>query len=353
MSRHLPLTRPGRPVLRRGRDAVQIGVDPQRAVRVDRLSDDAGTALMHLDGVTGRHELLRLAPEIGPALDELHELGVLDDDPGPAGGLSLVRRERYGPDLAGLALTTSSTREAARRLERRHRATVAVRGNDRAAAHVALGLAAAGVGAVVLEGPDRGTTLADLTPVGPFEPHASWRDEVAEALRRQGARPTAVGGRDRRPALTVVCSAADSDLPWTDPELADDLLGDGVAHLAVAVSGDAARVGPLVLPGRGPCLWCLEHRARDADPAWPAIADQLRLRHPRARAQGGPLAAAAAALAVAQALVVVDTPGGPPPVTASATLELRAPECLPEVRPAQRHPVCGCGWEGGTVTMVG
>jgi hypothetical protein len=153
--------------------------------------------------------------------------------------------------------------------------------------------------------------------------------------------------------VVVLCSAADSDLPWTDPELADDLLGDGLPHLPVAVSGDAARVGPLVLPGLTACLWCLDRRSCDVDAAWPALADQLRLRHSRARGQSGVLAAAASAFAVAQVLQVVDAPDSASPVCADALVEFRAPDCLARVVRVVRHPVCGCGWAEGTVTMVG
>jgi bacteriocin biosynthesis cyclodehydratase domain-containing protein len=48
-----------------------------------------------------------------------------------------------------------------------------------------------------------------------------------------------------------------------------------VPHLPVLFSDTEARLGPLVEPGAGPCLTCLELERVDADPAWPAIASQL------------------------------------------------------------------------------
>ena len=48
-----------------------------------------------------------------------------------------------------------------------------------------------------------------------------------------------------------------------------------IPHLPVVFSDSAARVGPLVEPGLGPCLTCLELAHVDEDPAWPAMACQL------------------------------------------------------------------------------
>ncbi|HET7899843.1 MAG TPA: TOMM precursor leader peptide-binding protein [Candidatus Nanopelagicales bacterium] len=338
MSRHLPRARSGRPLLRRGPDRVQAGLDPRTALVVDGLSAIASAALLRLDGTVGRHDVLAAAPELAPVLAALEVHGVLDDE--GHGTLASWRRERYAADLAALALVTGSTQAAERVLVRRTRSAVVVRGTDRAAAHVAVGLAAAGVGTVALEGPDRAALACDVAPVSPWEPGASWRDQVTETVRRLGAHPVRVGIRP--PALVVVCAAADADLPWTDPELCDDLLADGVVHLPVAVAGAAARVGPMVVPGLTPCLWCLDLRHRDADSAWPALADQLRLRHPRAQAGDGVVATHAAALAVAEALRVID--GSGEPATYAAQLALEAPSAVVETVPVVRHPVCGCGW---------
>ncbi len=55
------------------------------------------------------------------------------------------------------------------------------------------------------------------------------------------------------------------------------LRGD-VPHLPVVFSDSEVRVGPLVEPGVGPCLYCLELAHLDSDPAWAAIACQLLTR---------------------------------------------------------------------------
>lgn len=48
-----------------------------------------------------------------------------------------------------------------------------------------------------------------------------------------------------------------------------------VPHLPVIVGDQGVQLGPIVEPGRGPCLYCLQLHATDRDPAWPAITAQL------------------------------------------------------------------------------
>jgi bacteriocin biosynthesis cyclodehydratase domain-containing protein len=59
------------------------------------------------------------------------------------------------------------------------------------------------------------------------------------------------------------------------PERHGRWLRRDVPHLPVLFSDAEVRVGPLVEPGAGPCLTCLELERVDDDPAWPAIACQL------------------------------------------------------------------------------
>ncbi len=52
-------------------------------------------------------------------------------------------------------------------------------------------------------------------------------------------------------------------------------LNRDVPHLPVLVSERSVSVGPLVEPGDGPCLYCVQLARLDADPAWLAVATQL------------------------------------------------------------------------------
>lgn len=47
------------------------------------------------------------------------------------------------------------------------------------------------------------------------------------------------------------------------------------AHLPIAFEHEAATIGPLVVPGRTPCLSCRDEHERLRDPAWPMLHAQL------------------------------------------------------------------------------
>lgn len=48
-----------------------------------------------------------------------------------------------------------------------------------------------------------------------------------------------------------------------------------VPHLPIVFGDSGVRIGPLVLPGAGPCLFCIDLEHTDRDAAWPALASQL------------------------------------------------------------------------------
>ncbi|MGL4340787.1 MAG: TOMM precursor leader peptide-binding protein, partial [Rhodoglobus sp.] len=110
-----------------------------------------------------------------------------------------------------------------------------------------------------------------------------------------------------------------------------------VPHLPVVLSDTSAMIGPLVEPGSGPCLLCLELHRRDADDAWPAIATQLlgRRRQVKSAMLAGEAAIAAARMAIAQL-------GGPAAVGAAHSLRIDAATGVRRRREWQEHPLCGC-----------
>jgi len=97
---------------------------------------------------------------------------------------------------------------------------------------------------------------------------------IGEVLGRTGVRvlaSTDVGAlADRGADLAVL--VAEHVLA---PHLHGVWLRRDVTHLPVVLTESAVHIGPMVEPGSGPCLLCLELHRRDEDSAWPAIAAQL------------------------------------------------------------------------------
>jgi bacteriocin biosynthesis cyclodehydratase domain-containing protein len=64
----------------------------------------------------------------------------------------------------------------------------------------------------------------------------------------------------------------------TDPLSSGAWLRRDIPHLPVVFGDSEVRIGPLVEPGDGPCLHCIERQRIDAEPHWPALAGQLLAR---------------------------------------------------------------------------
>lgn len=78
----------------------------------------------------------------------------------------------------------------------------------------------------------------------------------------------------------------------------------GITHLPVVIDEDRVRIGPLVRPGRTPCVSCHDLHRADWDTAWPALLPQLGRRPARPRpAALDPLASRAAAVEIAAEVI--------------------------------------------------
>ncbi len=173
-------------------------------------------------------------------------------------------------------------------------AYVRVHGAGRLGTAVAVALAAAGVGRVAVRA--RGTVAAGDLGTGLRAPDVgrSAVAAVAEAAARAAPAVVVSEPTRRRPDLAVLVGAEAAD-----PVLSARLLARHQPHLAVTAHGGTGTVGPLVLPGRGPCLRCADRGRAAADPAWPRLAAQLA---GRPATVGIPTAGAVAALAVEHVL---------------------------------------------------
>jgi hypothetical protein len=327
----------------RGPGTVQLGSDPARAVVVSGL--DAGDRRV-LDLLERGASAAALASDARRRGADAHRplalLDLLDRH-----GL-LVATERGGDAARARLRAEEWCREVSsgrRRPDRgpagtaaRPARSVGVVGRTGLAVAIGAGFAAAGVGTVAVS-PSGAVAAADVMPGG------ATAAEVGGSLRAAGeaaVERVAPGTRHTgraAPDLGVVVGRHAHDAAEAATWLASD-----VPHLAVLVRECDVVVGPLVLPGRGPCLHCLDLARRDRDPQWPAVLPQLL--DGRDNATAGPvpgLGQVAAGLAVLIGLAALD---GHAADAAGLAATLTLPYAVPAWRRWAAHPSCGCGrWE--------
>ncbi len=172
---------------------------------------------------------------------------------------------------------------------------------------------------------------------------------LIDALRCSGARVK----QSSQPHAAVTSAEADlvvlSDNLVADPRMLRDLHSHGVAHLPVRVRDGIGLVGPLVIPGVTSCLSCADLHRRDRDPAWPAVAAQLR---DTVGVADRATLLATAALALSQVNRVIgavrepsadsgnSAPGPPPALNATLEFDVHAGSIV--ARHWTRHPLCPC-----------
>lgn len=301
----------------RGPDARQVGLDPVGGIVLEDLSP----------------ALVAMVDELGPAAvgsaDLLCRAGTRGADPADAAAVIAT--------LVAGGLVCDADR-AERVTRRRATSVIVVRGDGPLALGTAAGLAGAGVGTVHVR--TSGTVgRADLA-VGGLGVDDLGRDRASAAvsLLRRAAPGVRTGSPGRNPPDLVVLADAQA----RHPDEAAALVGRAVEHLAVTVRDGRGLVGPLVLPGRSPCLGCVDLVRTGLDPGWPAVVAGLLGRTGTAAAS---VLAATTAFGVAQALLALDGPvvGGPPPPTLGATVDLDPDRAETTTRRWAPHPGCSCG----------
>jgi len=301
--------------LRRGHGQVQLGLDPAVGVVLEGLTDDEIRLLERLDGSLDETAATAWAVRRGiPAgrvadlLQTLRDHALTVESPAhrlDLAGLAPPLRDALRPDAAALACAYRSSDDGYAVLGRRARRRVVVSGTGGLPTVLVQAMRQAGVGHVLTG------RYADDAPTGVTAP-----DLVV--LVGVGALDAEAGSRWRR---------------------------GRVPHLPVVLHGTCAEVGPLVVPGAGPCLRCLDLTRADHDPGWPAVLAQLTPEAvgPARDASGETsLVFATAGVAAMTALAALD--GHPHPPGTSFRIGLPVPRLTEQVWPV--HPQCGCGGAG-------
>ena len=182
-------------------------------------------------------------------------------------------------------------------------------------------------------------------PRSPLQVHLHGRGSVADAVLGElaaldGVQVTAGTARSWTPAGRGVDLVVLSDFLSPDPVLVARLMRERVPHLPVVLRDGAGVIGPLVLPGAGPCLRCLDRNRSETDPGWPTLACQLFGRAGRASPQVLRMTAAIAADQVA-AVAAGRWDSADTPDVLGCTLEVEGSAIA--VRRWFMHPGCGCG----------
>jgi len=133
-----------------------------------------------------------------------------------------------------------------------------------------------------------------------------------------------------------------------DPALRAAWTRRGVPHLPVVVGDGRVRVGPVLVPGAGPCLQCIEYARADADPAWPAIAAQVwgRPAAPLSPYRTAAIAAAASRMLLERLPLGTQRPGDDQVAFDRDDLSVSR-------QPVRHHPRCACRALPGTDSRPG
>ncbi|HET8614759.1 MAG TPA: hypothetical protein VFL94_04470, partial [Actinomycetales bacterium] len=267
-----PRLRPGLPQVWRDASTLQVGLSRASGAVVSGLQAGDDLVVAALDGTRTVHQLRAWASEQGILPERVDLIVSLLRDADllvrqrsgdrPADRVDLLTvapatRDRLEPDVHAWAVAYPGAGDGVRLLTERSRRHVRVEGDGRVAVAVATTLASAGVGVVTCASSSAvlpsdvlpaGAALADVgTSTGAAAQQAVRR--VRDAGTATTRKRTAARRRSVRPDLTVL--VADDVL---DSRRGDDLVRHDAPHLAVVASLERVVVGPLVLPGRTPCL---------------------------------------------------------------------------------------------------
>ncbi|GAB3607146.1 hypothetical protein GCM10027413_25550 [Conyzicola nivalis] len=161
-------------------------------------------------------------------------------------------------------------------------------------------------------------------------------DRIAATLAAEGVRVSRAS--EVEAAAAVECDLAIAVGHFVlAPDLHGLWLRRDIPHLPVVLSDTSSSVGPMIEPGVGPCLYCLQRYHTDADPAWPALSAQLWGR--RSPIETALVAGEIAVAASRAALARLDSGNA---ASAHVSTEIDSRSGATTIHTWRPHPECGC-----------
>lgn len=308
-----PRLRPHTPLLRRGPDELQIGLDQEPALVLGGVGRDLGRVLTLLDGCHHLRDIYAACArlDVAPSLLDwaIRTLG--------AAGLLVA------PEPSGIL--------AAPVLADRRIRLIGAGSLGRASAGL---LVHSGVGVLhVVDGSAADPALYPAAAVG-----ATQAEALQESLCPSAVRVSVTNHWSKPDGLHIDLTIVATDMLESDRVVTEGLVRADEPHLLVRSRAGGAVVGPLVIPGQTACLRCTDLTRRDADDAWPTLLLQLaRIWSPPTPAVAG----WAGGVAATQSLAFLQ---GRRPETFGATIEMAAADLVTRWRSWSMHAGCGCGW---------
>jgi hypothetical protein len=339
-----PKLAPGVRLYDRDVSAIQIGINPDSALVVDKK---VGKAIAKL--LTGAHSIDDICQKLVMAghdfhsseifLTQLIELGLVESGPIAA------THDNHNPVSEVQRLNLSrETRGDLEAIKNRIECEISIRGVGRLGMTICLLLASAGFPNITIHDSNL-VCESDLTPWGASRIDIGIRrDTIAKHLIERMIRGTTSHKNHLRyrakQKLAILIPEQRADYPWICATSADMFIASDTPHLFASSSTASSLISSVIQPGLSPCLRCLHLHRSDQDPKWPVIDLQVS-RNPV-------LDSASITLIMRTALEVVRIASqwvDQPEVTDSQLIELGESPDSVEIYPTFFHPSCGCRWD--------
>jgi len=339
-----PKLGPGVRLYERSQTQIQIGINPNSALVVDKKVGETIGRL--LTGANSISEICNQLVEAGHDLQssenflgQLIDLGLVE--PGPITATYDLQNPVSEIQRLNLARETSGDLD---QIANRIGCEISIRGAGRLGMTVCLLLASAGFPNITVHD----STLvseSDLTPWGASRIDVGMRrDVVAKNLVERMIKGVSAHKNFLRyrpnQKIEVLLPEQRADFPWISATSADQFVATDTAHLFATTSTGASLISSVIVPGQTPCLRCLHLHRCDQDSQWPLIDLQV--------SQNPAIDSAPISLVLNTAMEVTRLISAWVDKTESVDsqlIKLGIGQCSVETYPTFFHPSCGCRWD--------